>query len=236
MDEMKPIILLLHGALGSKDQFGNLKKYLSQSYEVVDFNFSGHGGKPFNLDTFSINGFTSEILMFLEENKISEISIFGYSMGGYVALDLALKSPEKVEKIFTLGTKFQWSPEIASKEVKMLDPEIIEAKVPKFAFALQKRHAPNDWKKVLNKTVQMMTELGNGKAIPLNEFSKIEKQVIIGLGELDNMVSKEESLKVSKLLPNGVLELFDGFKHPIEQTDPQTLAKRILLHFKETNI
>ena len=47
----------------------------------------------------------------------------GHSMGGYVALKLALKRPELVDRIITLGTKFNWTPEVAAKEVKMLNPD-----------------------------------------------------------------------------------------------------------------
>lgn len=229
-------LLLLHGALGSKDQFVELKKFLTPEFEVFDFNFSGHGGKSFGAGTFSIDGFTDEVLEFLETQNIGKTSIFGYSMGGYVALNLALKHPELVDKIFTLGTKMEWNPEISAKEIKMLNPEVIETKIPHFAAALRKRHAPNDWKEVLYKTAQMMTALGNGQAIPLDGFSTIKHKSVIGLGALDNMVTQEESATVAAVLPNGKLEIFDGFKHPIEQTDPKVLAEKILLFFKETNI
>ena len=54
-------------------------------------------------------------------------------MGGYVALQLANKHPKYVQKIITLGTKFAWDKETAAKEVKMLNPEKIEEKIPAFA-------------------------------------------------------------------------------------------------------
>lgn len=224
-------ILLLHGALGSTDQFTGLQKYLIPEFEVFDLNFPGHGGKPFGEATFSIDGFVTEVVEFLEAQKIQKISIFGYSMGGYVALSLALKHPELVENIFTLGTKMQWNPEIAAREVKMLNPEVIESKVPQFAAALQKRHAPNDWKELLRKTAQLMTGLGNGQAIPLPAFSGITQKIVIGRGSLDNMVSQEESAAVADILPNGTLKIFEGFKHPIEQADPKILAGSILDFF-----
>jgi pimeloyl-ACP methyl ester carboxylesterase len=229
-------LLLLHGALGSKGQFKVLKKYLASDFNILDFDFFGHGGKPFGVSPFSIDGFTKEVLRFLEENEIPKVSIFGYSMGGYVALNLALKFPEKMNKIFTLGTKMQWNPQIAAKEIKMLNPEIIEAKVPQFAAILQKRHAPNNWKKLLIQTAQMMTGLGNGKAIQLNDFSKIKHHIVIGIGALDSMVSLQESSEVADQLPNGKIKVFEGFKHPIEQTDAKVLAEKLILFFKETNI
>lgn len=223
-------LLLLHGALGSKDQFVGLKESLIPELEVFDLNFSGHGGKSFS-DSFSIDGFVTEIVEFLEAQKNQKVSIFGYSMGGYVALSLALKHPELVEKIFTLGTKLEWSPEIAAREIKMLNPEVIESKVPQFAAALQKRHAPNDWRELMRRTARLMTGLGSGQAIPIQSFSGITQKVVIGWGSLDNMVSQEESAAVADILPNGTLKIFDGFKHPIEQADTKILAGSILDFF-----
>jgi pimeloyl-ACP methyl ester carboxylesterase len=51
-------------------------------------------------------------------------------MGGYVALKTAVLHPGRIEAIVTLGTKFHWDPENASNEVRMLNPEKIEEKVP----------------------------------------------------------------------------------------------------------
>ena len=233
---MKPTLILLHGALGSKDQLTSIKEFLNPHFEVYDFNFSGHGGKRFGSTPFTIEGFSNEFSQFLEENNFTCPYIFGYSMGGYVALKLALEEPEKVKAIFTLGTKLTWSPEIALKELKMLQPEIIEEKVPKFAAVLKQRHSPNDWKEVLRKTGKLMTRLGNDEAMTPEHFRSIQIPVIIGIGELDNMVTLEESKTVAELLPNGKLETFEGFKHPIEQVDEKLLADKILLYFKETNL
>ena len=76
----------------------------------------------------------------MNENYIQTIDIFGYSMGGYVALWLARFYPDRVGKIFTLGTKLKWNDEEAEKEIKMLNPEKVELKVPAFAQQLAERH------------------------------------------------------------------------------------------------
>lgn len=46
-------LLLLHGALGSKNQFKSLKEILKSDFDVYDFNFEGHGGLVSDAD-FSI--------------------------------------------------------------------------------------------------------------------------------------------------------------------------------------
>ncbi|NRA47992.1 MAG: alpha/beta hydrolase, partial [Phaeodactylibacter sp.] len=122
-------LLLLHGALGSKAQFSALKAKLNIDFEVFDFDFQGHGGRtvesPFTMDLF-----TDNVLSFLDDNDLGKVHIFGYSMGGYVTLNTALKLPGRISKITTLGTKFDWSLESAEKEIKMLNPEKVEEKVP----------------------------------------------------------------------------------------------------------
>ena len=185
-------LLLLHGALGCKKQFDGLKLLLENKYKVHAFNFLGHGGKATN-KAFSNKLFSENILQYLNENEIDSCDIFGYSMGGYVALFCAKKHPNKIDKIITLATKFDWTPETAAKEIKMLNPKIIEEKVPKFATMLRARHEPNDWKVVLQNTADMMHGLGNGNALNEDDFKGIKNEVLVAVGNEDKMVSIEES-------------------------------------------
>lgn len=224
---MKPPIILLHGALGSAEQLEPIKQALSEKFNPYSFDFSGHGGANFNPDGFSIPVFVEETLDFMNSQGLEKAHFFGYSMGGYVALKLAKEHPDSVDKIFTLATKFNWSPEEASKEVKNLNPGIIEEKIPKFAALLEQRHAPNDWKEVLRKTAQLMISLGDTDKLSENDLASIEQESMIGIGDQDVMVTINESRMASSLLKNARLHVFDGFKHPIEQIDADILCNEI---------
>lgn len=231
---MKPDLLLLHGALGSKNQLGAVKELLQATFTVHDLNFEGHGGIPSD-SHFSMNLFSENVTNYLERCGIGSIGVFGYSMGGYVALSTALRRPDCVGKIVTLGTKFRWDADSAAKEVKMLDPEKIEAKVPHFADKLKREHHPNDWKELVRKTARMMLDLGNGKSLQANDFRKIRQEVVIGLGSEDGMVTREESEAVSKLLPNGKMVTLGGVPHPIEKIDARALADYITHAFQNAS-
>lgn len=210
-------VLLLHGALGSKTQLDPLKSELEKKgRRVYSMNFSGHSGQPFST-TFGIETFAEDIERFVTENSISKIDIFGYSMGGYVALWFAHLHPEKVGKIVTLGTKFDWSVASAEKEVKKLSPEKIEEKVPAFARILQGRHQPNDWKELLAKTATMMTGLGAKPLLNEKILSAINHDVHVLLGDQDDMADKDFSVAVSKMLPHGKFDLLSETPHPIEK-------------------
>lgn len=233
MMQKRNTLLLLHGALGSQKQLNEIQTLLTKDFDVRTLNFTGHGGKAFGDAPFSIDLFTEDVLAYMEENNLEQVDIFGYSMGGYVALNLARLHPNKVGKIVTLATKFAWSPSTASKEVKMLNPVTIEAKVPAFAKALAARHQPEDWKVHLEKTATMMLELGNGKALLKQDFSKIQHKVLVGIGAKDKMVSVEESQEIAEVLTNGTLLVFENFPHPIEKVDRTILTQEIVKFLKE---
>jgi pimeloyl-ACP methyl ester carboxylesterase len=226
---MKEKLLLLHGALGSKNQFSPLIERLEEYFDVYAMNFEGHGGIESRIE-FSIHTFTENVIEYMDLNSIDRTNIFGYSMGGYVALNLALKAPEKVKKIITLGTKFNWNIEAAEKEVKLLNPMMIEEKVPQFAEKLKQEHHPENWKLVMKKTAEMMINMANGARLMDTDFKKINQKVIIGIGSLDTMVSYEESEYVSKLLPNSKLIKLQGVKHPIDKIGTDELINYIRSH------
>ena len=224
---MKEPIILLHGALGSKKQLLPLKEILTDHFEVHALNFEGHGGESTDKE-FSIELFSENLLGFIEERQLKSVIIFGHSMGGYVALKAALKAPDKIKKIITLGTKFDWTLETAIKEVRQLDPGLIKEKVPHFAEKLRQEHHPAKWEEIMQKTAGLMLGLAKGAKLTDQELQSIQTEVSIGIGSLDKMVSYEESAQVVGLLPNAKLAPLEGVKHPIEQVDPALLKSFIL--------
>ena len=217
-------ILLLHGAIGAKDQLQPLSSALSSNYKIHALNFSGHGGTPFSEKRFSIPVFADEVINYIQENELEPLNIFGYSMGGYVAMHLAKHHPQSVNKIVTLATKFYWDEEIAAKEIKMLDADTLLQKVRAFAEQLKKRHEPNDWKIVLEKTRDMLIGLGKQNALNLEDYKTISKPALLLLGEKDKMVSVDETGAVATALVNGKFQSLPATPHPVEQVDKDMLA------------
>jgi pimeloyl-ACP methyl ester carboxylesterase len=220
---MKNPILILHGALGSASQLGPVKSALeSNGLQVHNLNFSGHGGVPFQND-FGIEQFATDTLHYIKSHQLKQIDIFGYSMGGYVALWLAKQYPEIVGKIITLGTKFDWSVESAVQETKKLNAEKIVEKIPAFARILENRHAPNDWKILLQKTADMMMALGKSPLLTKEILETIQHPTLIFLGDLDDMADRSYSEQVASFLPSGKFHLLENTPHPIEKVDLRKL-------------
>lgn len=226
-------LILLHGALGASAQFGPLAEALKDRYHVHMPDFSGHGGRPFDERGFSIPVFAGEVLAYLDAQGLDEVSVFGYSMGGYVALYLAARHPGRIRNIMTLATKFHWDEATATREVQMLDPEKIAQKVPAFARSLQERHAPNDWKDVMRHTSDMMLGLGAANVLGAEDMAGISIPVQLLLGDRDKMVTVEETQQAFRQLPQAAWGILPYTAHPIEQVPQQELEFRIRSFFQD---
>lgn len=227
MDQTKSPLILLHGALGSGAQLAPLAAKLSAHWQVQIFTFSGHGGIPAG-NEFSISHFADELEEWIERNQLQGAPVFGFSMGGYIALYLASKKRSYIfSRICTLGTKFAWSPEAAEEEKKRLQPDKIEAKVPEFAEMLAHRHRPLNWKEVVNDTAAMMSDLGDNPLLDDYRLQQVKVPVVILRGSKDTMVTAEESRQVANTLPEGRYEELPDQPHPFEQLDVDIMVQAV---------
>lgn len=226
-------LLLLHGAIGSSEQLKPLQAELQKlGFDAKLFDFCGHGGREIPETPFSISLFADEVVSWMDDHRIGEIDIFGYSMGGYVGLYMAKHYPERVGKILTVATKLAWDVPTSQKEVKMLDPKKIAEKVPKFAEVLKQRHAPASWETVLEKTAEMMLVMGEHPTMADEDFRAIGHRVLMCVGEMDNMVSQEETRHVSHLIANSEMKILPDTPHPIEQMNVQLLVTTAENYFR----
>lgn len=230
----RPALVILHGALGSASQMQPLCEMLDAHFHVLCFDLPGHGSDAQNSTPLSMQIFVDQVLKELEQQGIAQAYFFGYSMGGYIALLLAARYPQKVLAVFTLATKLVWDPSIAQGEAKRLKPEQIEARVPRFADELKSRHASGNWKNLVTKTAQLLADLGNTPDLQPADWAKITCPVTIALGTEDPMVSQAECTEVAEALGQGRFLPIEGAKHPIESVDWKALASHVQLFFEES--
>jgi pimeloyl-ACP methyl ester carboxylesterase len=224
-------LILLHGALGAASQFSDLREALraldGDRLRIHAMDFEGHGAAASGDRPFRMAHFAENVLDHLDRHRIDRAAIFGYSMGGYVGVRFAATHPGRVDRVMTLGTKFRWTPEVADREARMLDPRRMEEKVPQFARALAARHTGAGWEAVLEQTREMMHALGTASELPDDLLSGIAVPVRIAVGDRDATVTVEESAAVSRTMPAGELEVLPGTPHPLERVSRERLARSI---------
>lgn len=222
----RPRVLLLHGGLGSSDQMRSLAQALQTALDPNVLDLPGHGAAvldgPFDLATM-----TTRVIAELEEAQQGAVGIFGYSMGGYVALETARRRPDLVRAIVTFATKFAWTPESAGREARFLDAAKIRAKVPYFAEELERRHTALGWEQVLAHTAAMMTSLGAAPVLTAAALRGIACPVRIMVGDRDGTVSVEESLAASRAVQKGEVEVLPGVAHPFEKAPLDRIARSV---------
>jgi len=100
-------LLLLHGGLFNIDlQFGALLPGLAEGRQVIATDFQGHGYTTDVDRPLGTVALASDVVGLLEQLGVPQVDLFGFSVGGAVALYLTIKHPELVRKAIISSVSF----------------------------------------------------------------------------------------------------------------------------------
>lgn len=100
-------LLLLHGGLFNIDlQFGEVLPALAQTRQVIATDFQGHGRTGAIDRPLTSADLASDVVGLLKHLGVSQVDVFGFSVGGAVGLYLAIKYPELVRKLIVSSVSF----------------------------------------------------------------------------------------------------------------------------------
>ena len=94
-------LIILHGYLGSLDNWQTFAKALAEDYMVITVDQRNHG-KSFHSDDFSLELMAEDLKALMESEWIHEAVIMGHSMGGKTAMTFAMMYPDIVEKLIVV--------------------------------------------------------------------------------------------------------------------------------------
>ncbi len=186
--------------------------------------FPGHGARPLTAHPFRLERFAEDVSAWLDTHAPEPVDLFGYSMGGYVALYVAATQPERVRSVFTLGTKLRWTPDVAATMCASLNAEKIAAKVPAFATQLAGVHHATGWQRVLALTCDALRALGDEPILSDAMLAGISCPVRLAVGDRDNTVAVEEVRNTARVIPRGEYEVLPNTPHAMERVPLQRLV------------
>src|SRR5256885_2087849 len=146
--EGKPLILL-HGGFGSVEMFGPNVDLLAAGHRVIGVDLQSHGRSPAVDRTMRFETMADDIAALIGSLGLERAAIMGFSLGGGVALRVAIQHPELVQRLVLLSTVFKrqgWYPEMRAG-MDTMGPETAEFLKQSPMYEAYKQIAPkvDDW-------------------------------------------------------------------------------------------
>ena len=92
-------IVALHGGLGSGEMFAQVMPQLTAHHQVIAVDLQGHG-RTADIDRpMDVRLMADDIAALIDHLGLAKPDVVGYSLGGGVALHLAVRYPDKVERL-----------------------------------------------------------------------------------------------------------------------------------------
>ncbi len=224
-----PTLLLLPGLLGSiQMQWRAFISPLAEQYHVVATDLRGHGRSRNSAGSLHISDMVRDTALLMDTLNIATAHIGGYSLGGYIGLQLHLEQPERVQTLLMHATKFYWSDAVAAGMKKQMNPEAIRAKVPKYAEQLAVEHGEERWPQLLQEASVMVEGLPSG-GLQEADAARATCPIVVSTGDRDELIPIEESVRLSRAIPSAQLMVLPGVRHPFPGIPPSLMMEAMRL-------
>jgi len=216
----KPLVVL-HGAFG----WATVYPTLAANRQVIAVELQGHGHTADIDRPLTIEQMADDTAALLKHLKIEQADFFGYSMGGNVALAVAIRHPNLVGRLAINGSHYgrmedAYEP-AAFQQFQSLPADFAPAvlKDPYDKVAPD----PKQWPVLVAKVKKMGLEF---KGFAREDMKSIKARVLITLGDRDG-VRPEHAVEMFRLIPNAQLAVFPGGDHFLLFTSPDKVLSPI---------
>jgi esterase len=241
-------LIILHGLLGSSDNWYSLAKVFSEHYSVYTVDQRNHGQSPHS-DEFNYHLLTEDLEGFIREQAISKPYIIGHSMGGKTAMNFAVKYPHLPGKLVVVDIVPKKYPvhhdhileglhaiDLATltnraQADQLLSRHVPEPAVRQFLLKNLSRQADGtfEWKVNIHALDDHMEELGDGMIYP----GRYEGPALFVKGARSNYHAPGDEERIREIFPSArFVTLNTG--HWVQAEDPQGFAK-VVREFLESN-
>ncbi|HSJ95897.1 MAG TPA: alpha/beta fold hydrolase [Myxococcota bacterium] len=220
------MIVILHGANGCGAEMEPLAAALRPFGEVRAPNLPGHGGRPLP-PRMSIEDAADDVLASLGRDGVERAFFVGYSLGGYLALYLARRFPERVLGSCALATKFRFDPATVKHWTYLAQPERLRRPGNPRAAQLDRAHAPQDWTPITLANARLFEELGRAPPLTDADLEAIARPVLLVNSNRDRLVAWAETLDLGRRIPGARLVMFYGLAHPLARVPVHPVGRAI---------
>jgi pimeloyl-ACP methyl ester carboxylesterase len=213
-------LLLLHSALGSSREFDKLR-LLYEDRPLIILDLPSHGQSTTTKNSLTIRdlaGYVHSLL--IDHLHIPVVDIIGYSMGGYVAIEVALMASSVARSIVSHAMKFYWTDQAISEALAGLNPESIKQRSQKGYDILSAIHETNSFERTAM-LASSIIESFRQQQLTAEDIERLECSLLLSVGDRDEMVPPEEVSRLYLELPKekNYLAIHPYSPHPIAKLD-----------------
>ncbi|HLS47314.1 MAG TPA: alpha/beta hydrolase [Gemmatimonadales bacterium] len=193
----KPIVVL-HGAYMDIPTMGRIIPKLAETHRVYALEFQGHG-RTTDIDRpITYPNLADDVAAFMDAVGLEKADVFGYSMGGQAGLQLAIRHPEKVNRLVAAAVAYDlrgWQPAYAAFIPQMS----VEGMLQMPFFAEQAARNPA-FPELIRKLIQLEKEPMAWEA----EVKQLKLPVLVIAGDAD-VSTLEHNVALFRLLGGGMM-------------------------------
>jgi pimeloyl-ACP methyl ester carboxylesterase len=194
-------LVVLHGAYMNIPSMGAIIPKLAKTHKVYALEFQGHG-RTTDIDRpITYPNLADDVAAFMDKVGLEKADVFGYSMGAGAGLQLAIRHPEKVDRLIAASVAYDlkgWQPEFTAFIPQMTVEMMVN--MP-FAADYKKLAAdPDGFPKLVEKLIQLEKEPMAWEA----DVKKLKVPVLIIAGDAD-VATLEHNVAMFRLLGGGVM-------------------------------
>jgi pimeloyl-ACP methyl ester carboxylesterase len=219
-----PPVILLHGGLVNSDWWGNQVSALAPHHTVVLIDSRGHGRSTRDSQPYSYDLMADDVVAVCDDLKLKKPNVVGWSDGGIIGIDLAIRHPERVGKIVAFGANTLTSGTRDDAD-----------KNPTFASAIARAEkeyekispTPKDYQAFFAQISKMWEEQPNWSDAQLKA---ITNPILVMDGDHDEFVKREHAEYIAATIPGAGLLILPNASHFAFLQDPR-MFNYAILHF-----
>ncbi len=193
-------LVMLHGAYMAHRSMMTIAQPFTANRQVILIDLQGHGRTNDIERPFSYEAMADDVAAVFDGIGIETADVFGYSMGGSVALQLAIQHPEKVREVIAASAASSdrgYQPELAAM-LPHLTPEMFEGSPPLTDYRELSPH-PEKFPELMKKLVT----LDQTPFDWTDDLARIEANTLLVFGDAD-VVTPEHQVEMFRALGGGV--------------------------------
>jgi pimeloyl-ACP methyl ester carboxylesterase len=222
--EGQPLIML-HGGLGNSNYWGNQVPALAKKYKVIVMDSRGHGRSTRNEEPYGYDLMASDVVDLLDYLKIDKVALVGWSDGAILGLDIAMRHPERLSKLFAFAANSDTDGVADISASPVFNAYIDRAGKEYEALSA----TPTEFGTFVDQISKMWATQPNWTA---DDLKKIAVPTWIVDGDRDEAIKRENTEFMAANIPNAGLLILPNVSHFAFLQDPQQFTDAVL-HFMD---